>query len=71
MKKAIVLLAIGFSLTYCNPSQQADQTTTDTGRTGGGNTMTTTPGTDTAGGGGGSTDTTSHPDTSNHPGLIR
>lgn len=32
MKKVIILLAVGFSFAYCNPSQQADQTTTNSSR---------------------------------------
>jgi len=50
MKKVIVLLAIGFSLAYCNPSQQAGQTNTD---------GTSTSGTGTSGTSGMSTDSSS------------
>lgn len=59
MKKAIVLLALGFTLTYCNPSQQADQTTTDSSRT----TTNTMSGTTSSGS---TMDTTSHPDSLPH-----
>ena len=64
MKKAIVLLAIGFSFTYCNPSQQAEQTTADTSRT------TTSSMTDTSSSTTPTPDTTSKPmptDTTHHP----
>ena len=58
MKKAIVLLAIGFAFTYCNPSQQADQTTSDSARMMDTSAMPATTGTDT-GGTGNMPDTTS------------
>jgi hypothetical protein len=58
MKKAIVLLAVGFTLTYCNPSQQTGQTSADSSTRA--TDATTTPG---AGTGGSTTDTTSHPGT--------
>jgi|GEM_PF-6259903 len=57
MKKAILLLAVGFTLAYCNPSQQADQSITDT-TTSADNMQMTTPDTDTTT----QSDTTSRPD---------
>lgn len=61
MKKLIVLLAIGFAFTYCNPSQQADQTTADGSRAA--DTTATTSGTDTSTM---PTDTTNRPDSIPH-----
>ena len=66
MKKAIVLLAVGFTFTYCNPSQQTGQTTADTTRaaTGtGGTGGAGTGGTGTGTGTGSGTDTTARPRT--------
>lgn len=65
MKKAIVLLSIGFSLAYCTPSQQADQTTTSSstgsdttsGTSGMGTTGTMS---DTTGSSGTMSDTSTH-----------
>ncbi len=65
MKKAIILLAVVFSLAYCTPSQQADQTTTNSSSTtdssstsGAGSTGTGTTGSGTTGSGS-TTDTSS------------
>ena len=54
MKKVIVLSIAALGFTYCNPSQQADQTTDTTKRSDATTNMTS----------GSARDTTQHPDTS-------
>lgn len=62
MKKVIVALIAGFAFTYCNPSQQADQTTTDSGRMA--DSTATMSGQMPSGN---APDTTQHPDTTTRP----
>lgn len=66
MKKAIILLAVGFSLAYCNPTQQADQTTTNSSRMSdstSSSSSSTMPSTDTMGS---MSDTTNRTDSMPH-----
>jgi hypothetical protein len=66
MKKVIVLLAIGFSLAYCNPSQQAGQTNTDGTGTSGTSSMSTDSSSTTGSGTTGSSSTTDTSSTTTH-----
>jgi hypothetical protein len=59
MKKLIAACIAGFAFSYCNPSQQAEQTRTDSARRSDSTTKMTNP-TPSAS----TRDTTKHPDTS-------